>query len=132
MGANVYTHFRTTDAKFTGAIGDLKEFKEGMLVIEYEEICIDNIDKVSVRVVPNGEIVVGATVRVIERLRACEDSSKYIFGLGDCMVDDQMNNSYGTVVGIDYHNRTIRVSYDNSDECYWVYDKSELEVVELV
>lgn len=101
-------------------------------MIEYEEICIDNIDKVPVRVVPNGEIVVGATVRVIERLRYCEDSSEYRFGLGDCMVDDQMNNSYGTVVDINYYDMAIRVSYDNSDECCWSYDESELEVVELV
>ena len=101
-------------------------------MIEYEEICIDNIDKVSVRVVPNGEIVVGAMVRVIEGLRACKDSSKYRFRLGDSMVDDQMNNSYGTVVGINYSTRAIRVSYDDSDECYWTYDESELEVVELV
>lgn len=103
-----------------------------MLVIEYEEICIDNIDKVSVRVVPNGEIVVGATVRVIERLRDCEDRCDYRFGLGDCMVDDQMNNSYGTVVGINDSTGAIRVSYGNSDEHCWLYAKSELEVVELV
>ncbi len=121
----------TTNVDLTGTIGDLKEFKEGMLVIEYEEICIDNIDKVSVRVVPNGEIVVGATVRVVERLRDCEDSSKYRFGLGDCMVDDQMNNSYGTVIDITT-TREVRVCYDDSDECYWIYDESELEVVELV
>ena len=101
-------------------------------MIEYEEICIDNIDNVSVRVVPNGEIVVGATVRVIERLRACEDSSKYRFGLGDCMFDDQRNNSYGTVVRINRSTRIIRVSYGDSDERYWLYDESELEVVELV
>ena len=101
-------------------------------MIEYEEICIDNIDKVSVRVVPNGEIVVGATVRAIERLRGCKDSSKYRFGLGDCMLDDQMNNSYGTVVDINRSTGEICVSYDDSDECYWLYDKSELEVVELV
>lgn len=122
----------TKERGLTGTIGDLKEFKEGMLVIEYEEICIDNIDKVSVIVVPNGEIVVGVTVRVIERLRACKDSSKYRFGLGDCMVDDQMNNSYGTVVHINRYTGDISVSYDDSDECYWSYDKSELEVVELV